>query len=133
MTNILDQFGGSSYPAVKWADVGVGNSVVGIIVDIANEPVQNKLNPDTQSIPITLELESGDIVTLWPGTKSQLGSAIKTAVLDAKAQTLQRGAKLGVKYVKDEPPKQAGHSPMRVFAAQYSPPADSGVEVEDIF
>jgi hypothetical protein len=129
--NILDAFGGNSYPAIKWADIGQGNVVTGTIIDIPSKPVQDKLNPDKSSVPIGLEV-GGEKRTLWVGTDSNLGGAIKAACVEAKATTLQIGAMIHVKWDSNEPPKQPGHSPMRVFKVKYEAPA-SGVAVDDVF
>lgn len=129
--NILDAFGGSSYPAIKWADVGLGNVVSGVIIDIPSEPVKDKLDPEKTSVPIGLETKAGK-ETLWAGTKSQLGSAIKTAVREhGTGETLRLGGTLHVKWDSNENTGKA--SPMRVFKVKYEPPTNAGVDPDEIF
>jgi hypothetical protein len=134
MNDILDELSGTGFPAVKWADIGLGNHIVGTLIDVPTKAVKDKLNADRSSLPFGIELPDGTQQTLWVGTSSQLGSAIKDAVRShGPNEKIQLGGKLTVKWDSSEPPKQAGHSPMRVFKAKYEPPADSGMDVSEIF
>lgn len=131
--DILDSVSGAGYPAIKWADVGLGNVVSGTVISVPTAPVKNTLDATKESLVFGLDV-GGESRTLWVGTVSQLGSAVKEAVKShGPATKIQVGGKLTIKWEGNEPPKQPGFSPMRVFKAKYEPPASGGVDESDIF
>lgn len=131
----LDESGGESFPAIKFANVG--DTVVGTLIKEPTTVIRESLkdgSPEKQ-LPINLECASvpaGDPGprTLWV-RRGFLASAIAEAVKDAGGEGLQAGGKLSVKFTEE---RDTGKPfPAKVFKAKYEMPVSSGVAVDDIF
>lgn len=63
--------------------------------------------------------------------KGQMQAAVRDA-LKAAGADLETGGVLAVKYDHDEPAKQRGMSPKKVYVAQYQPPAANATAANDL-
>jgi hypothetical protein len=43
MNDILDELSGTGFPAVKWADIGLGNHIVGTLIDVPTKAVKGQV------------------------------------------------------------------------------------------
>lgn len=55
--------------------------------------------------------------------RGQMLNAIRAAIRDAGATTLERGGTLAVKFDREEPNKNPRFNPVKIYTAQYRPPA----------
>jgi hypothetical protein len=63
--------------------------------------------------------------------KGNLLAAVRQAIRDAGAPGLAVGGRLDVKFTGEEPPRQRGWNPTKLYAARYVPPAASQADVWD--
>jgi hypothetical protein len=111
----------TSSPAVKFTVVG--DKVAGTIVD---EP---ELQPDKYGNPgdkvLVLSILDNQGVTRRLFARKQMLGAIGDAVTDAGSDEISNGGWLAVTYLEDKP-TGAGSSPMKVYAAKYTPSSPVG-------
>ncbi len=136
MTTQEEFFGGKGYPAVKFESIG--DAFKGTVVKSDIVP-RKSLNPPHEledNLAIVLDPTGAgnedEYRTLWV-RRSKLSSAIRDAYTAAGASRLEAGGVLAVKFESTEAPKVQGHSPAKVFRAQYKPPVASTVSTGDIF
>ena len=113
----------TSSPAVKFTEIG--DRVAGVIVD------QPELLPDKYGGPgdkvLALTILDADGVERRLYARKQMLGTIGQAVVDADVDEIECGGRLSVEYIDDKP--TGGASPMKVYAAEYSPPAAIGTAV----
>jgi hypothetical protein len=61
--------------------------------------------------------------------KKQMQQAVRTAVVQANATGLEVGGTLAVQWADETPPEQPGMSPMKIYVAQYAPPAPATADL----
>lgn len=132
----LDDLLGGGPPAFKFETVG--DTAKGIVLGAQNQQVTdiktneplfyNDGNPRTQLV-VTLRLDDGNETRVFckPAAKEAIREAVKSA-----GASFEVGGRLAVKYTGDEPSKQAGMSPRKLFSAQYAAPAPQTVNADDL-
>lgn len=125
----LNSYGGDSHPAFKFTNVG--DTINGTI---AEKPrVVDTKNMNTQApekkLVIPVQTEDG-IFSVWVKA-GFAANAVKEALKEAGADGLLEGGTFAMKLV--ELRDTGKPQPAKVFKAKYTPPAPSGVNVDEIF
>lgn len=141
--DFLNQGSGSSYPSVSFPDRGC--EVKGRIVSVPRVVTSTNLNTGQPEDKLVVEIETevdthvgdgaggyrtvnGEIVALWVRRGWMLG-AVRDAVQEAKASSLDEGGVLHVRYT-DDGERKPGKNPPKLYKAKYTPPA-GGVNLDD--
>lgn len=123
-----DELASPSGEAVKFDTIGVtAKGTVAYIGDWRTHTT--KFNKEVTSFKIVLEADTGAKIAVYPEKGSQMARAIGEAIRAAGAVELTAGAKLAVRYERDEDVGKG--NPMKVFVAQYVPPVATQTRAAD--
>lgn len=142
--DFLNQGSGSSYPSVSFPDPGA--EVKGRIVSVPRIVSTPGFNGGEVEDKLVVEIETevdtftpdgdggyrkvnGEIVALWVRKGWMLG-AVRDAVSEAKASSIDEGGTLHVRYTGDGE-RKPGKNPPKLYKAKYTPPA-GGVSLDDM-
>lgn len=126
----------SGSPALKFPDIGTVQR--GTIVakearqqtDFSTGEAKFWPNGDPMlEVVVTLDLGVGEEGRIF--ARGQMLNAIRTAIRDAGATTLEPGGTLAVKFDREEPNKNPRFNPIKIYTAQYRPPAAKAAKAAD--
>lgn len=118
-------------PSVSWANVPVGHTVVGKVIeapaetqhrDFATGALDTWDNGDPKMSVVTRLEVNGEKLALWCIRPSALYGAIVEAVQRAGATGVDVGGWLKITYTGDKAPDRAGMNPAKQFHVDYSAP-----------
>lgn len=143
-TDFLNQGSGSSYPGVKFPEIGA--EVKGTIVADPRVVTTPNLNTGEPEPKLVLEVHTevdtsvsdgnggtrtanDEIVAVWVNKGWQSG-AVRDAVQKAGATAVLNGGRIHIRYTADGEKKPGRHAP-KLYEASYKPPA-GGVNLDDL-
>jgi hypothetical protein len=110
----------STANSVKFTEIG--DRIDGTIVEEPELQVDKFGSADDQVLVLSLQCEDGTPRRLY--ARKQMLGAIGQAVNDAGEDEIVCGGELSVEFIEERP--TGGASPMKVYEAEYEPPAPIG-------
>lgn len=140
---------GSGYPGVKW--MKVGDEVRGTIISEPRVVTSPSLKDGSPEAKLVLEVRTeidtriGDRdadegfrivndedVAVWV-RKGWMSGAVRDAVQESGASSIEEGGRISLKLVELRKPTQVGYSPTQIFEAKYKAPVKpAGVPLDEL-